>query len=155
MIKKRPIAARDRGSKILRPLEKSIRICYCGPSKILQGGKHEENRCSVHVRCVCDGPRDRTLCRRPRESRAECETRQRDLPPQSPCRNHENRLRNLPSWLERGRNPCEVLQLPWCGRQGPQVQDAFHKSCQGCHKKENEANKKKAPVKCTQCHVKA
>ena len=36
----------------------------------------------------------------------------------------------------------------------PKAQDAFHKTCQGCHKTENEKNAKKAPVKCTECHKK-
>jgi len=35
------------------------------------------------------------------------------------------------------------------------AQDAFHKKCQGCHKEMNEKEKKNAPTKCTQCHVKA
>jgi len=34
------------------------------------------------------------------------------------------------------------------------AQDAFHKTCQGCHKTENEKNAKKAPVKCMECHKK-
>ena len=36
----------------------------------------------------------------------------------------------------------------------PKAQDAFHKTCQGCHKTENEKNAKKAPTKCTECHNK-
>lgn len=36
----------------------------------------------------------------------------------------------------------------------PKAQDAFHKTCQGCHKTENEKNAKKAPTKCTECHKK-
>jgi hypothetical protein len=33
------------------------------------------------------------------------------------------------------------------------AKEAFHKDCQGCHKKE-EASKKPAPTKCGGCHVK-
>lgn len=36
----------------------------------------------------------------------------------------------------------------------PAVKDAFHKVCQDCHKTKNEKEGKKAPTKCTQCHIK-
>ena len=37
----------------------------------------------------------------------------------------------------------------------PAVKDAFHKLCQDCHKTKNEKEGKKAPTKCTQCHIKS
>lgn len=36
----------------------------------------------------------------------------------------------------------------------PAAKDAFHTTCQGCHKTENEKNGKKAPTKCLECHKK-
>lgn len=32
--------------------------------------------------------------------------------------------------------------------------EAFHKNCKGCHKAEKKKGNKKAPTKCSQCHVK-
>lgn len=36
----------------------------------------------------------------------------------------------------------------------PAIKDAFHKGCQDCHKQKNEKEGKKAPTKCTECHIK-
>ena len=57
--------------------------------------------------------------------------------------------------LKEGETPAKCSSCHGVDAKAPKAQDAFHKTCQGCHKKENEANKKNAPVKCTQCHVKA
>lgn len=34
----------------------------------------------------------------------------------------------------------------------PDGKSAFHKACQGCHKKEEKAGKKSGPTKCGDCH---
>jgi hypothetical protein len=51
--------------------------------------------------------------------------------------------------------PAKCTTCHGVDAKAPKAQDAFHKRCQGCHKTENETNKKAAPTKCTQCHVKA
>jgi len=42
------------------------------------------------------------------------------------------------------------------GRKGkmPNLMNAFHKDCRGCHKAEKKKGNKKAPTKCKQCHKK-
>lgn len=56
--------------------------------------------------------------------------------------------------LKEGETPAKCGSCHGVDANAPKVQDAFHKTCQGCHKDENAKNAKKAPVKCTECHKK-
>jgi uncharacterized ParB-like nuclease family protein len=58
--------------------------------------------------------------------------------------------------LKEGEIPAKCGSCHGVDVKALKAQDAFHTLCsKGCHKKENEANKKNAPVKCIGCHVKA
>ena len=56
--------------------------------------------------------------------------------------------------LKEGETPAKCGSCHGVDAKAPKTQDAFHKTCQGCHKTENEKNAKKAPTKCTECHKK-